>query len=147
MDRFNVGEVLDLRDFSLEQLHELNQRHGAPLTLQQERQLMGLVNGHPYLVRRALYLMAQQRLTVDQLFRQAAEDRGPFGDHLRYHLFRIYDKLALVKALLQVIRSGDCPDEQLFFRLRGAGLVRRDGPRVTPRCQVYATYFQEHLRG
>ena len=142
---FNVGEVLELDDFSLEQLHDLNQRYGLPLSKRQENQLMQLVNGHPYLVHRALYLIANRQISVSQLFSQAIRDRGPFGDHLRYHLFRIYDKPELVSALLQVIRSKRCPDEQLFFRLRGAGLIRREGRKVLPRCQLYADYFRERL--
>src|SRR5262249_39049533 len=112
---------------------------------QDEQQLMALLNGHPYLVRRALYLIASQRSTTAQLFAAASNDRGPFGDHLRYHLFRIYDKQDLVDGLKKVITNNDCEDEHIFFRLRGAGLVRRDGKAVVPRCQLYANYFREHL--
>ena len=144
---FNVGQVLDLNDFTAEQLADLNQRHGNPFRPQEEKKIMALIGGHPYLVRRALYLVASQRLTIDQLFAQAKDERGPFGDHLRYHLFRLYDKKELVQGLLQVIRSQTCPDERIFFRLRGAGLVRREGKQVVPRCQLYAEYFKAHLRG
>ncbi|MGB3615870.1 MAG: AAA-like domain-containing protein, partial [Elainellaceae cyanobacterium] len=143
---FNVGEVLDLEDFSMAQVLALNQRHGETLTPAQAQQLMGLVNGHPYLVRKALYLVARGRMTAAELFDQAARERGPFGDHLRYHLFRVYDKPELVAALLKIIRQRSCPDERLFFRLRGAGLVRRDGQAIAPRCELYGMYFQEHLR-
>ncbi|MBM5816227.1 MAG: toll/interleukin-1 receptor domain-containing protein, partial [Cyanobacteria bacterium K_Offshore_surface_m2_239] len=55
---FNVGEVIPLDDFSAEQVAELNQRHGAPLAPGPLAQLMELLHGHPYLVRRALYLVA-----------------------------------------------------------------------------------------
>ena len=144
---FNVGLVIDLTDFTPDQMTALNQRHGSPLNAEQEQQLMQLLNGHPYLVRRALYLTASQQMTVAELFGRAIDDRGPFGDHLRYHLFRMHDKKALVQGFLQVIRNNACQDEQVFFRLRGAGLVRREGQTVLPRCQLYADYFREHLRG
>lgn len=144
---FNVGEVLDLSDFSSQQVQDLNQRHNLPLDESQVEKLMTLVNGHPYLVRRALYLVASQRMIADELFEQAAKERGPFGDHLRYHLFRIYDQPDLVSALLQVIHRQRCPNEHLFFRLRGAGLIRRSPSGVVPRCQLYALYFREHLSG
>ncbi|NET32710.1 MAG: TIR domain-containing protein [Cyanothece sp. SIO1E1] len=143
---FNVGQVIELADFTAVQVHDLNQKHGSPLRSKQEQQLMGLVNGHPYLVRRALYLVASGRMAVAELFEKATADRGPFGDHLRYHLFRMYDKQELVRGLLQVIRNRTCPDERVFFRLRGAGLVRRAEQAVLPRCRLYAEYFQEHLR-
>ena len=97
---FNVGEVVLLSDFTPEQLTDLNQRHGNPLTQSQADQLMGLLNGHPYLVRRALYLVASQQWDIAELFQQATTDRSPFRDHLRYHLFRIYDKQDLVQGLL-----------------------------------------------
>jgi hypothetical protein len=144
---FNVGQVIELSDFPIEQVSDLNQRHGQPLNPSQVQQLMTLLGGHPYLVRRSLYLIASGQLTVTELFAESAADRGPFGDHLRYHLFRMNDKKDLIQGLLQVIRNQSCPDERVFFRLRGAGLVRRDRQVVLPRCQLYAEYFQEHLRG
>jgi hypothetical protein len=144
---FNVGEVLLLTDFTPVQVTDLNQRHGNPLTLTEEQALMALLNGHPYLVRRALYLIASQQMSVEALFEQAGTDNGPFGDHLRYHLFRIYDKQDLAQGLLQVIRARTCPDERIARLLSAAGLVRRDDEQVVPRCQLYADYFRRHLYG
>lgn len=142
-----MGQVLELTDFTLAQVEDLNGRHGQPLNERACQQLYRLVGGHPYLVRRALYVVASGQLTVQELFAQATDDRGPFGDHLRYHLFRLYDQQALVQCLLQIIRGKGCPDEHDFFRLRGAGLVRREAETevVKPRCKLYARYFQKRL--
>ncbi|HET6889513.1 MAG TPA: AAA-like domain-containing protein, partial [Pyrinomonadaceae bacterium] len=142
---FNVGEVIELADFTTDQASELNHSHGSPFDRQEERRLMALLGGHPYLVRRALYLTASQRMSVDELFNDADDDRGPFGDHLRYHLFRLHKEARLVKGFRHVLSYKECRDEDIFFRLRGAGLVRRDGRSVVPRCQLYADYFKEHL--
>jgi hypothetical protein len=142
---FNVGEVIELTDFTSAQVAALNIYHGSPLNEQEERQLMSLLGGHPYLVRRALYMIASQRLSVAQLFARATEDGGPFDDHLCYHLFRLHDQEELVKGLRKVISHNTCQNEHIFFRLRGAGLVRREGHAVVPRCQLYADYFREHL--
>lgn len=144
---FNVGQVIELIDFDENQVADLNQRHGSPLNEAQAQQLMALLAGHPYLVRRALYLVASQQMTVMELFAQATADRGPFGDHLRYHLFRMNDKPELVQGLLEAIRQQRCSNERVFFRLRGAGLVQQAGKTVLPRCQLYADYFREHLHG
>lgn len=143
---FNVGEVINLEDFTRKQVADLNQRHGAPLSTDEERLLMNLLNGHPYLTRRALYLVATSRISVADLFAKATDDRGPFGDHLRYHLFRIHDKDDLVAGLCDVMRRNTCDDEAIFFRLRGAGLVERAGQAAQMRCQLYADYFREHLK-
>jgi hypothetical protein len=144
---FNVGKVVKLEDFTIEQVSDLNEKHENPLTEGQVLKLIDLISGHPYLTRRALFLVATDIISTNELFNQAFEEKGPFGDHLRWHLFRIYDKPHLVSGLLQVIHRQSCPDERVFFRLQGAGLVQREGKRVIPRCQLYAEYFKEHLSG
>jgi hypothetical protein len=144
---FNVGEVIQLHDFSAEQVADLNQRHGGPLAPGPLAQLMELLHGHPYLVRRALYLVANGQRPVEQVLEQAASDYGPFGDHLRYHLFRIVDYQALRAGLRQVIRSNRCDDEKTSRLLIAAGLARQEGSAVLPRCPLYATYFGQHLDG
>ena len=144
---FNVGEVIQLHDFSAEQVADLNQRHGAPLTPGQVAALMERLHGHPYLVRRALYLVASGRNTLEELMAQAAEDYGPFGDHLRYHLFRIVDNQQLVDGLRQVIRANRCNDEKISRLLIAAGLVRKEADQLLPRCRLYGDYFGQHLHG
>jgi hypothetical protein len=76
---FNVGEVIALKDFNAEQVRDLNQRHGSPLSAPQERQLMDLLQGHPYLVRRALYLLAKPQITVAELFKDRLDGSQPLS--------------------------------------------------------------------
>ncbi|MFN6337443.1 MAG: AAA-like domain-containing protein [Cyanobacteriota bacterium] len=142
---FNVGEVIQLADFNLEQVADLNQRHGTPLSQAQVEGLTVRLHGHPYLVRRALYLVASGRKTMEALMAEAASDYGPFGDHLRYHLFRIVDHPSLLEGLGQVIRSGRCDDEKVCRLLVAAGLARKEGASVLPRCPLYADYFGAHV--
>ncbi len=145
---FNVGEIIELTDFTPAQITDLNRRHGSPINAAAEEQLLALLGGHPYLTRRALYLVTSGRLTINTLFSHATDDHGPFGDHLRHHAFRLHGQPELVEGLRQVIHQNICPDERVFFRLRGAGLVRRAaGATVLPRCQLYANYFRERLDG
>jgi serine/threonine protein kinase len=142
---FNVGEVIELPDFTPEQVAGLNRRYNQPLSPDQQQQLMEQVGGHPYLVRRALYLVASQRISPTDIFAHAADDRGPFGDHLRYHLFQLQGKENLIQGLREVLHLKTCQDERIFFRLHGAGLVHREGRVVLPRCQLYADFFREYL--
>ncbi len=142
---FNVGQTVELNDFTLEQVAELNQRHGSPLEPRQEQELLSLLGGHPYLVRKALYLLASGGLRVADLFTLAAEDRGPFGDHLRHLLFRMSSQPQLKAGLREVLQRQACPDESVFIRLRSAGLVRQEGASVLPRCELYQRYFRERL--
>lgn len=148
---FNVGEKLTLGDFSPPQVADLNQRHGQPLSARQVEQLATLVHGHPYLVRRALYMVASQHITPEALFREASQNGGPFDGHLKNHLSLLHQTPELMPALAQVVRTPTRLDDDAFYRLQGAGLVRRDRingkEMAVPRCPLYANYFREHLRG
>lgn len=144
---FNVAEEIELSDFTFEQVCELNQMHGSPLNISQEKKLMNLLNGHPYLVRRALYLIASEQISASNLFQEAISEHGPFRDHLRYYLFRLSKDNELVVAFLKIISEQKCLNENLFFRLHSSGLVRRKGKLSVPRCQLYSNYFWEHLHG
>ena len=142
---FNVGRVIELDDFTPDQVRDLNARHGRPLSEIQLTRLMSLIGGHPYLVRRALYLIASGQMDTELLMANAARDDGPFGDHLRRHLFRFRDKPDLRQAMAQIVAHNTCSDDLLFFRLRGAGLARRAGSDVVPRYGLYAIYFRERF--
>jgi hypothetical protein len=142
---FNVVEPIELDDFTPDQVRDLNARHGHPLLEAELTGLMSLIGGHPYLVRRALYLIASGQMDAETLIANAARDDGPFGDHLRRHLFRFRDKPDLRPAMTQIVAHNTCSDDLLFFRLRGAGLARRAGSDVVPRYGLYATYFRERF--
>jgi hypothetical protein len=144
---FNVGQVVELGDFTLKQISELNYRHHNPLTEVQVKQLFELLGGHPYLTRRALYLVASQRNTFTELMGNACEDNGPFGDHLRNYLFRMGNQAKLKEALVQIMHYQRCSDEHIFFQLRGSGLVKRTDNVVAPRNKLYADYFKKRLDG
>lgn len=143
---FNVGQDIELSDFTPEQVADLNDRHGKPLTSEGVEQLLDLIGGHPYLVRKALYWIASQSSPTAEFFSNAATDAGPFGDHLRYLLFRLDQRKELGRGLLQSIQEHKCSDRTARLRLEAAGLVRREKGVVLPRCRLYAEYFQEHLR-
>lgn len=142
---FNVAEGKELVDFTLDQVGELNRRYGSPLRAGELGDLMGLLNGHPYLVRRALYEVASGRTSASALLAGAAADDSPFGDHLRNLFFRISGDAKLVDGMKSVLTRNACQDDHVLFRLRGAGLVRIEGRTVQPRCRLYAEYFREHL--
>ncbi len=144
---FNVGLVIELEDFTPELVALLNRRHGSPFDAHSLQQLLGLLSGHPYLVRKALYLVASGQITPLELFTNATAPNGPFGDHLRRLLSLLYEQQELIQGLLLIINQNICPDRQIFWRLRGSGLVRASGQAALPRCQLYAEYFRENLHG
>lgn len=145
---FNVGEVLSLEDFQPDQVHELNKRHQWPLFPAEADRLVGLLGGHPYLIRKALYVLTGEKpsYTPGELFTRAADDAGPFGDHLRHYLLRLQAMPDLLEALAGVAQGRGCPDVIRAYRLQSAGLVKREGGKIVPRCKLYGDYFREQLR-
>jgi hypothetical protein len=142
---FNVGLKLELADFNVTQVQDLNRRHGSPIAERNFTQFMTLLKGHPYLTRKALYILVTERLTWAELIRGAATDDGLFGDHLRRHHWMLRDKPELRAALKQIIRAKRCSDEMSFFRLLRAGLVKGSGDVCACRCDLYRQYFEGKL--
>lgn len=142
---FNVGLRLYLEDLTEEQVRDLNQRHGAPVRERNFPELMAMLNGHPYLTRKALYILTTEGATWADLTRVATEDHGPFGDHLRRYHWLLSDEPELKTALKQVIRNQHCSSEMTYFRLLRAGLVKGSGEHCACRCDLYRLYFEDRL--
>lgn len=144
---FNVGTRLELKDFSIEQVSELNTRYGSPLAGADElARYFQLVGGHPYLVRRGFHEMTTNNLELAAFEALADLDEGPFGDHLRRILVLLARDPALCAVVRGVLRGEPCPTVEDFYRLRSAGVMAGDSAQdVKPRCQLYATYLNRHL--
>ena len=144
---FNVGERIYLADFSLDQLVELNHRHGRVLNNDSELlALLELVGGQPYLTRQAFYALAVNSLSFSELQRLATDNDGPFGDHLRRFLWILQEQPELRDAMKRVLRDNSCDDEAVFQRLLAAGLVKGEHRgAVEPRCRLYRDYFRKCL--
>jgi hypothetical protein len=142
---FNTGITIALEDFTPKQVADLNQRHGRPFTPYEQQALADLLGGHPYLTRQALYLAATGAYSAAEIIEGAAGDRGAFGEHLRYHLFKLAGQPRLVAELRQIVSRGVWADEWACDQLCDAGLARRDGQRASARCQLYTSFFRQHL--
>jgi len=142
---FNVGLKLYLVDFDAAQVHDLDRRHGSPVVERNLAEFMELLNGHPYLTRKALYELVTRGWTWADLVRAAPTDEGPFSDHLRHYHWLLRNEPDLREALKQVVRREVCPDDVSFFRLLRAGLVKGSGDVCRCRCDLYRRYFEGKL--
>ena len=144
---FNVGTKLELRDFTVEQVAELNGRYGSPLKDQTEvSRYYRLVRGHPYLVHNGIFEMKRGGLSLSALEPLADQDEGPFGDHLRRILVLLARDPALTEAMREVLRGNPCPTTDSFYRLHSTGLVSGHSAREAKlRCPLYANYLERHL--
>lgn len=141
---FNVGQRLQLDDFTNDEVAELNRLHNSPLDQQQLDDLMAFLNGHPFLTRLALYFLATKKFDLDTLIAQAAEDTGPFGSHLR-SLRQVVDSPELKETLSEILLNRTHSKDQPFYYLKQTGLIKEDGHRVIIRNSLYHRYFLEHL--
>ena len=144
---FNVGTRLTLSDFTLAQVTELNGRYGSPLQSPPEvSRYFDLVSGHPYLVRRGLHEMTTHKLDIDAFTRQAENDEGLFGDHLRRILVLLAKDPDLCEVVRSVLRGQGCPNDESFYRLRSAGVMAGNTrAEIHPRCKLYGIYLTGHL--
>lgn len=139
---FNVGEKLSLESFTKAEVVQLNARYGSPLSEMECDALHRLLGGHPFLIQDAYYkIFGPDPIPFSLFCSQAAEDQGPFSDHLRAMLSNL-NTAGLLAALKQVIDHGTVPVKDDFYRLEGAGLVRHANGRFVPANQIYADFFR-----
>ncbi len=144
---FNVGLSIEIGEFNAAQIQELIQRHGLNWSEAEIEKLRGMIDGHPYLLRTALYQIAKGDLTLEQFLKVVPTDEGLFGDFLYHYLLVLEDDKLLKTAMQQVIES-DVPvkiDSVQAFKLRSMGLIESKGNEVQSLCNLYRLYFQEHL--
>jgi diguanylate cyclase (GGDEF)-like protein len=142
---FNIGKPIKLPDFTLEQVHELAQIYGLNWTNNGEAEkLMAMVGGHPYLVRLALYHLANSEISLDKLLKNAPKITGIYHSYLREHLETLQKNPQLCHGLQKVINSQESVkiDHIQAYKLESMGLVKIDGNNCTISCQLYRIYFR-----
>ncbi|NEQ66179.1 MAG: hypothetical protein F6K21_11870 [Symploca sp. SIO2D2] len=144
-----IGLEIELPELSFEQVQDLVRRYGLDWSASQIEQLMAMVGGHPFLVRKALDYLTRQQMTLEQLLPAAPTEAGPFTAHLRRHLGNLQQHPELAAALDKVIKANSwvtIPSTQVF-KLHSMGLVKLQGNSVMPSCDLYHQYFRERLTG
>jgi hypothetical protein len=146
---FNVGKNVELVEFTPEQVQDLAERYGLLTSASDTEALMALVGGHPYLIRKALYHLRREDMTLAALAATAATEGGIYSDHLLRHWYVLRDYPQLAEAFRQVVTKNRPVnvDAESSFKLESMGLVRLEGNEASPRCQVYREYFSDHLEG
>jgi hypothetical protein len=144
---FNVTPPISIEPFSIADLASLNVAYDGLISATAQKRIYELLSGHPYLTRLSFFKLANQGLPTDDLIANADDSDGPFGEHLRACLLRLNSRPELLSAMKQVIKTGALSNEDHYWRLHGAGLVRRDPKkrRVLPSNLLYARFFDSLL--
>jgi hypothetical protein len=142
---FNAADPIILGPFPRPALDTFNARYGCLLGPQELDRLHALLRGHPYLTPLAFYRLAcEERPDFQGMVDAAADEHGPFSDHLR----SMFDRLRnahLLDPLGQILRTHDLPDRGLYYRLEAAGLVREEQGTLVAGNELYERFFRAVL--
>jgi hypothetical protein len=139
---FNVGLPIELPEFQAPQVMALATRHGLKWTQTQVGQLMDVLGGHPYLVRLALYQLAQPAATLEGLLGTMLGTNSPFYGHLLEKLTILEGQPVLGVALKGLLASPPKPVKPAeLFQLTRMGLVKMEAGQVHIRCELYRQWL------
>jgi hypothetical protein len=144
---FNVGTYLRLSDFTRDQVMTLNERHGSPLQSEFELdRLIKLVGGHPYLLRCALYEIANNSVDLIDVEAGALGEQSLFRPHLNRLLEVLAKDGEMVSVVRKLLKSDSTLPESGFCRLRSGGvIVGETAQDARFRCGLYERFLREHL--
>ena len=140
---FNVGLPVDLQPFTLDQVTALAQRYEIPWSSTDSAQLMVLVGGQPYLIKKALYHIWHQDVTLADLLATASQPTSIYYDHLLRQLWHLQRQPRLLDVFQQLLTWPE--DVNLSFmeatQLQSLGLIglRDHDPHIS--CRLYQEFF------
>lgn len=142
-----IGLVIDIPEFSQDEVQDLTRRYGLNWSATQVEQLMAMIGGHPYLVRLALEHIKHQDFTLEHLLTTAPTEAGIYIGHLRPHLLNLKQHPELMNAFREVVQANNWVkiESIQLFKLHSMGLVKLRGNEVMPRCDLYHQYFRDCL--
>lgn len=146
---FNVGQAIELTEFTAGQARQLAENHQVDLQDEQLRQLLDMVGGHPYLLKQAFfYIMNHGRGAFQTLLDLAPTEAGIYRNHLRQHWTALQKNAELADTLKYIVNTDRAPvrvDPSQAYQLYSRGLVKFQGNQVVIRCQLYQEYFASQL--
>ena len=137
----NVGTVVELKEFSQEQIVDLSTKYNlpTPLTKPEVDFLMKLTGGHPALINQALYQISQG-MTFAQLENKATQTDGPFWDYLSRASELLENNKNLFHCFQKILKGDNCNDDLAKYQLTKAGLLKIDEDAVKV-IELYQKYF------
>jgi serine/threonine-protein kinase len=137
----NVGTVVELKEFSQEQIVDLSTKYNlpTPLTKTEVEFLMKLTGGHPALINQALYQISQG-MNFAQLENKATQTDGPFWDYLSRASELLENNKNLFHCFQKILKGDNCNDDLAKYQLTKAGLLKIDEDAVKV-IELYQKYF------
>ncbi|MBI5708112.1 MAG: AAA-like domain-containing protein [Armatimonadetes bacterium] len=142
---FNVGVRLHVKDFSLNELMQLQSRYASLTGRDLSPGVFELTHGHPYLSQIAFAYLAQGG-AMEELASTAADHNGPFGSHLKHMLMAIAQQEETLDEVKRLLRGDSLLNPTTRYRLESTGLItlRKDGGQEF-RVPAYESYLRTAL--
>jgi hypothetical protein len=140
---FNVGLPIELNPLTPEQVEILAERYELNWSPDQTEQLMNLVGGQPYLIKKGLYHLWRKDVTFEELLKTATQPDSIYGDHLQWqqlHLQRHPDLAATFEQVLQGTITTPL-DVVSASQLQSLGLITLQDLLPWPSCRLYKEFF------
>jgi hypothetical protein len=136
--------MIELRDFTPEQVETLAAIHGLAWSQEDLGRLMGLVGGHPFLLRRVMHEAMASGQPLAALIGDPANIEHLFGAHLHGIVRRLESDPKLGGTLRRVLADPlSKVHEETYQHLRSLGiLLRRGGSGYHLRYRLYQEYLE-----
>jgi hypothetical protein len=143
---FNIGREVSIKNFTTEQTNDLNRKYERPIKRASDVEaLQYLLGGHPFLTRKALELLSSGKIDFSTFTQTAAQDAGPYGDHLKRVLYSVSQEPGVLNALKASLTFRPARDEDSVQRLIAAGILKEVGDTIELSCDLYTQYLSRHL--
>lgn len=140
---FNVGLSIELPEFNSKQILDLAQRYQLNWQNTEVDKLMNLVSGHPFLVRLAIYHIAKENTSLNQILENATSSKSIYSEHLRRQSFILTQQPELAEAMKNIVNNSNPTLSTVNkFKLQSMGLVKLQGDSVYPRCNLYRQFLR-----
>ena len=161
---FNVGKVIRLPEFTIDEVQSLAEQHGIKIDSQIVSRIMKLVGGHPYLINLSFEHLKKTNHLKELLIKIQGEQlskkdvplsgavyeelKGIYSDHLNKLLRKIQGNQSLEDTLYNVISTTNPIgiNPLIAEELEGMGLVKLVSHYADPSCELYRIFFQNTIR-
>ncbi|WP_168186378.1 AAA-like domain-containing protein [Hydrocoleum sp. CS-953] len=146
---FNIGTAIELPEFNLEEVQQLAEIYQLNLDNSQVRELMNMVEGHPYLVRLTIdSLKTRNDMTFEKILETAPTKDGIYhSPHLQEYLAILKQHSDLAEVFLSIIKGNYLGniENHAIKTLINLGLVKYQDGKILVRCKLYRLYFENYL--
>jgi len=141
----NVGLGIELKPFTKKELQELAYKHNIILTDNELEKFINFIGGHPFLSRKLLYTIVNEKCSLDEIILNAHSKDSIFNDHMRRYLWILKDNDKLTNLLKEILSGNNCNDDASCYILEATGLIHNALNQAQFSCELYREFFSRKL--